>query len=128
MNIKALNLASLSIEDLTRLRDETGRVLAGKLESEKRKLERQLARLGTDLLPKRAQMAARQRTIRSSRKAGRAYPPVRPKYRNPANRSETWAGRGKQPRWLVAQLKGGKKIEDFLIQPKTTQRATRRAG
>jgi DNA-binding protein H-NS len=38
---------------------------------------------------------------------------VPPKYRGPSG--ETWAGRGAKPRWLVAELKGGKKLEDFLI-------------
>src|SRR5262249_17421122 len=28
---------------------------------------------------------------------------------------ETWAGRGAKPRWLVAAIKGGKKLDDFLI-------------
>lgn len=41
---------------------------------------------------------------------------VPPKYRNPANKAETWTGRGKQPRWLAAQVKKGKKVEDFLIK------------
>jgi DNA-binding protein H-NS len=40
---------------------------------------------------------------------------VAPKYRNPENPAETWAGRGLRPRWLVAALKGGKKVEDFAI-------------
>lgn len=40
---------------------------------------------------------------------------VKPKYRNPANRSETWTGRGLKPRWMVAAMKGGKKLEDFTI-------------
>ena len=38
---------------------------------------------------------------------------VRPKYRSPSG--ETWAGRGARPRWLVAAIKGGKKLDDFLI-------------
>jgi DNA-binding protein H-NS len=38
---------------------------------------------------------------------------VPPKYRAPSG--ETWAGRGAKPRWLVAAIKGGKKLEDFLI-------------
>src|ERR1700756_2611312 len=38
---------------------------------------------------------------------------VPPKYRSPSG--ETWAGRGARPRWLVAAMKGGKKIDDFLI-------------
>jgi DNA-binding protein H-NS len=38
---------------------------------------------------------------------------VKPKYRSLSG--ETWAGRGARPRWLVAALKGGKKLDDFLI-------------
>jgi hypothetical protein len=30
-------------------------------------------------------------------------------------RSATWAGRGARPVWLVAAIKGGKKLDDFLI-------------
>lgn len=41
--------------------------------------------------------------------------PVQPRYRNKGNIDETWSGRGKQPRWLVAQLENGAKLEDFLI-------------
>ena len=41
--------------------------------------------------------------------------PVAPKYRNPENPAETWAGRGLKPRWLTAAIKGGKKLDDFLI-------------
>jgi DNA-binding protein H-NS len=40
---------------------------------------------------------------------------VAPKYRNPENATETWAGRGLKPRWLAAALKSGKKQDDFLI-------------
>ena len=39
-----------------------------------------------------------------------------PKFRNPAKPSETWAGRGNRPRWLVAALKGGKKLEAFAVK------------
>ena len=38
---------------------------------------------------------------------------VPPKYRGPSG--ETWAGRGAKPRWLVAAIKRGKKLDDFLI-------------
>ncbi|PAL93462.1 DNA-binding protein, partial [Acinetobacter baumannii] len=40
---------------------------------------------------------------------------VEPKYRNKLNSDETWTGRGKPPRWLVAQLEKGAKLNDFLI-------------
>lgn len=47
---------------------------------------------------------------------GRVLGKVAPKYRNPANPKETWAGRGKQPRWLAAETSKGRKLEDFLIK------------
>jgi DNA-binding protein H-NS len=38
------------------------------------------------------------------------------KYRDPQNSANTWTGRGRMPRWLVAATKGGKvKREDFLV-------------
>ncbi|RZI38176.1 H-NS histone family protein, partial [Herbaspirillum sp. HC18] len=46
----------------------------------------------------------------------RPYPTVVPKFRNPDRPSETWAGRGKTPRWLAAKLKSGKRIDDFRIR------------
>ena len=37
------------------------------------------------------------------------------KYRDPQNPENTWTGRGRMPRWIVAATKGGKaKREDFL--------------
>ncbi len=40
---------------------------------------------------------------------------LKPKYRNPAKKSETWAGRGLRPKWVVALVKQGKKLEDFAV-------------
>jgi len=41
---------------------------------------------------------------------------VKPKYRNPANPSETWSGRGRQPRWMAALVQKGKAPSEFLIK------------
>src|SRR5262249_17634263 len=49
---------------------------------------------------------------------------VPPKYRSPSG--ETWAGRGAKPRWLVAAMKGGKKLDDFLID-KSARKGKRRS-
>jgi DNA-binding protein H-NS len=51
---------------------------------------------------------------------------VPPKYRNPENESETWAGRGLKPRWLAAAIKAGHKLDDFLIDKKTGEAAPKR--
>lgn len=56
------------------------------------------------------------KTGRKTAKTGRKFGKVEPKYRNPANKAETWTGRGKHPRWMAALMKKGKKPEDFLIK------------
>ena len=38
------------------------------------------------------------------------------KYANPDNPSETWAGVGRKPNWLVEAVKAGAKLEDFAIK------------
>jgi DNA-binding protein H-NS len=37
------------------------------------------------------------------------------KYRNPDNPSETWAGRGRPPKWVQAALESGQSLEDLAI-------------
>jgi|KBSMisStaDraftv2_1062788.scaffolds.fasta_scaffold598422_2 DNA-binding protein H-NS len=37
------------------------------------------------------------------------------KYRD--ENGNTWTSRGSKPRWLVAALESGRKIEDFLVKP-----------
>lgn len=36
-----------------------------------------------------------------------------PRYRNPADSSQTWAGHGRQPRWMINALANGKTLDDF---------------
>src|ERR1700692_2054125 len=104
--MKRHDLNLMSENELWALRLEISSVLANKIAAEKTKLEKRLRQLQTDSVPSE--------TVRRER---RPYPQVIPKYRNPAEPAETWAGRGKQPRWLTAQLRSGKKLDDFRIQP-----------
>jgi DNA-binding protein H-NS len=95
-------LKSMSADELWELHERVAAVLGSKIEAERAVLEARLQKLaGTGI------------RVKSQR---RAYPKVLPKYCNPQNRKETWAGRGKQPRWLTAQLRSGKKLDDFLIR------------
>ena len=88
------NLASMSVEALIKMRDDIGKILNQKTEQ----LQSQLAALGLG--------DARRDKRGASKMKGRK---VTPKYRNPKNRSETWAGRGATPRWMAAAIKAGKK-------------------
>jgi DNA-binding protein H-NS len=55
---------------------------------------------------------------KNGRKSTKGYKlgKVAPKYRNPQNPSETWAGRGQQPKWMASQIAAGRKLDDFLIK------------
>jgi DNA-binding protein H-NS len=97
-------LASMSVEQLLQLRDDVSKELNRKSVE----LRKQLARLGSDIAPSGRG--------RGSALKGRRVPI---KYRDRSG--NTWAGRGARPRWLVAAIKEGKKLEDFAVE-KTTKK------
>ena len=41
--------------------------------------------------------------------------PSAPKYANPADRSQTWSGRGRKPNWMIVALATGTSPEDLMI-------------
>jgi DNA-binding protein H-NS len=95
------DLAMMSANELWILHEKIRSVLSNKLDAEKHELERRLAQI--------------KRRDERNEVTRRPYPKVHPKYRNPDRPSETWSGRGKQPRWVAAQIKAGKKVDDLLI-------------
>jgi DNA-binding protein H-NS len=111
---KKLNLDAMSIDEMWQLHEEIGRVLSVRLTSEKRELEKRLAQLRREKETRPSGPPVAQ-TLNGALRERRKYPRVFPKYRNPNEPSETWSGRGKQPRWLAAALKTGHTIEEFAI-------------
>jgi DNA-binding protein H-NS len=98
-------LKTMSVAKLRDLRGKVDAAIAEKVGARRRELEVQLSELS-------------RHDPRGTRKAARgdgARGPVPPKYRNPKDPSQTWAGRGLQPHWLRDALKSGKKLDSFLI-------------
>ena len=126
MKPSKFNLSSLSIDELWILHEEIGAILSNKIAAEKRELEARLARLNGSSIFDKAKVERAPAQSDDRRAVRRKYPPVLPKFQNPSNPAETWAGRGKQPRWLVAQIKAGKKMSDFLIGQAKRQGTIRR--
>jgi DNA-binding protein H-NS len=114
MSMKKANLEAKSVDDLWSLHEEISRILSARITSEKRELEKRLAILNRG--PDAIERADAPQSYKADGKARRKYPRVFPKYRNPQMPSETWSGRGKQPRWLVAAIESGRKIDDFKIR------------
>ena len=109
INMPTVNLSSMTIEELMDLREQVDEMLV----EHRAKLIEQLERIAVV-------GGARITRGRSSLKGTK----VPPKYRSPSG--ETWAGRGAKPRWLVAAIKGGKKLDDFLIDKAAHKRRKKR--
>jgi len=101
-----MNLKSMTIDALVGLRGKIDAMLTSKVADERRSLESELVKLSRVDMGSSRSKAAFGRGVRGK---------VAPKYRNPENPGETWAGRGLKPRWLAAALKSGKKLDDFSI-------------
>jgi DNA-binding protein H-NS len=100
------SLAGLTVEELWALYEKVSSVLEAKMIAEQRVLEGRLAALRTSSVD----------THHDQTPVRRPYPMVRPKFRNPENPSQTWAGRGKQPHWFATQVGAGRPISDLRIQ------------
>src|SRR5215813_13191763 len=94
-----INLSGMTVEALMDLRERVDGLL-----SERRvELKEQLERIAG---PGGARVVRGGGSVLKGKK-------IPAKYRSPSG--ETWAGRGAKPRWLVAAMRGGKKIDDFLV-------------
>jgi DNA-binding protein H-NS len=112
---KQVALKTMSIEKLRDLHGKVEAAIHSKVTERRHELETELSKL------------VRFEGGRGGGKVGRggARGSVAPKYRNPENPTETWAGRGLKPRWLADAIKGGKKQDDFLIGGATKSTATK---
>jgi DNA-binding protein H-NS len=97
------NLTGLDFDSLMTLRNQVDEALTGYRST----LERQLEALGSSVASFGGNVARGGWSAMKGKK-------VPPKYRSPEG--DTWAGRGAKPRWLVAAIKEGKKLEDFAIE------------
>jgi DNA-binding protein H-NS len=110
-----IDLEGMSLDELWELHERISKTLSARIVAEKEELEKRLEQLSAGRDREGGVLVAlNSRSSRNSRPR-RKYPQVFPKYKNPDDPNETWSGRGKQPRWLVAALKAGGKVDDYRI-------------
>jgi DNA-binding protein H-NS len=106
-----IDLNSMSRKELVKLRGDVDKAIASVAERERRAAleaaERVVAEHGFSLA---------ELTGAGLIKPVRGNKPKSPaKYRNPANGTQTWSGRGRKPGWILAAEASGRSISDFLI-------------
>ncbi|EPQ2003729.1 H-NS family nucleoid-associated regulatory protein [Acinetobacter baumannii] len=105
------DISELSVEELKRLQEEAEALIASKKDQAIEDAYNQIIEIAENVgfsVEQLLEFGAQKRK-KTTRKS------VEPLYRNKNNAEETWTGRGKQPRWLVAEIEKGAKLEDFLI-------------
>lgn len=102
--MKNIKLERMSLDQLWDLHQKLTSLLETRMTAEKRELEAKLSKL-----QKREFMPL------TSDRPRRAYPKVYPKFQNPADPSQTWAGRGRTPGWVSRHLASGKGIDELRI-------------
>src|ERR1700687_2566479 len=103
------DLERMSFAELTELESRIGRLKIQKQNQARAALREQMSAMAT-------QHGFDLRELMDGRGKGKRGT-VAVKYRDPKDSTNTWTGRGRMPRWMVAATKGGKvKKEDFLIK------------
>ena len=105
------DISKLSVEEVKRLQVEAEALIVSKKDQAIEDAYDQIVAIadGLGFSIEELLELGEQKRKKTTRKA------VEPRYRNKNNPEDTWTGRGKQPRWLVAELEKGAKLEDFLI-------------
>ena len=102
-----INVEKMSLKELVALQARLEKAIAEARRRERSEVKEKIAALAVNSGFSVAELFGAGRGLKGSK--------VAPKYMNADNKSETWTGRGRQPRWLVAKLAKGAKLEQFKI-------------
>jgi len=123
LNVEDLDIEHLGDQDLRQVIQRINEALHGRFTSrtqEFRELAREmgfavtLTKLGRET-PRRGAGHMQEEDRRRA---------VTAKYRNPDNPEETWAGRGRKPKWVEDKLARGASLDDLLIDRSGVQESS----
>ena len=107
----AINLSNYNISELKGLQYDIEKEIKERQKQEVKKAREQIFAIAQGLGVSVEELLDNAAKKAKDEKAGR----VQPQYQNPADNSQTWTGRGRQPKWIVDGLSGGKTLDDFRI-------------
>ena len=109
-----IDLEGMSDEQLRELMQQAKETL-GQRVTQRLDEYRLLAReAGFEVVLRRAGGKPQERKRRSNAEDGRTRE-VALKFRNPDNPAETWAGRGRKPKWVEEKLAEGRQLSDLRV-------------
>ena len=113
MALEGFDLKGLTVGELDKLIELATKQKTHTLEAEKENVRHQIEELA-----KKAGFSVDELlgARRGRKRTGTTRAKAEPKYENPSNKSETWSGRGRKPKWVDRVLNGGKKLEELAIR------------
>ena len=105
----AINVDKMSLKELVALDGKVKIAIAEARTKERAELKSKVAELAASHGFSVAELFGTNGRAGKSKATGVA------KYANPDDAGDTWTGRGRKPNWLVARLKKGADLADFLI-------------
>ena len=120
INIEDLDVSQLGDQELHTVMSRIQEALHGRFTTRTQEF-RELAReMGYAVTLTRIGKETTRRGPRPSQEEDRRRE-VSAKYRNPDNHEETWAGRGRKPKWVADKLDQGTPLEELLINREAHQ-------
>lgn len=104
-------ISQMSDEDIQFLKNRILQELENRADKRIETLQNEIQRIAASVGKTPEELL--RRLPRGSKKNKKATAAAR--YRNPANPDQTWAGRGKRPKWLAEALQNGHSLDEFLI-------------
>lgn len=107
-----IDISALSIEDLDSLAAQIAERKAQLMQEKRDQVVAQVKELAeTSQVPLADVLAELSGKRRKVKRGGS----VAPKYRNPSDPTQTWAGRGKKPAWVREHLDAGGSLDELKI-------------
>jgi DNA-binding protein H-NS len=109
------DLSNYNLAELKGLQFDIEKEIKSRQQDEVRKAREQILAIAQDVGMPVAQLIANSpRTKKSGAQKGGAQK-GQARFRNPGDESQTWTGRGRQPKWIAEALAGGKSLDDFRV-------------
>jgi len=106
-----MDLSNMSSADLRNLQEQVKRELKQREGQDLAKAREQILAIAQSVGVPLKDLVGGGAPVRSGRKTGA----VAPRYRNPADVTQQWTGRGRQPKWVKEWLDAGKDIAGLKV-------------
>ncbi|SEO22757.1 DNA-binding protein H-NS [Duganella sp. CF517] len=106
-----MDLSNMSSADLRNLQEQVKRELKQREGQDLAKAREQILAIAQSVGMPLKELVGGVSTARGGKKTGS----VAPRYRNPADESQQWTGRGRQPKWVKEWLDAGKDIAGLKV-------------